>query len=77
MPQIDTKLSPNLPQEDEPQSVIHAPPDYDPFEHVTMKQKSPTEGSENTVLQPPSPEAIIFSPVEKVGPSHVGERSRS
>lgn len=65
MPQIDTRLPPRMPSEDEPQSVIHAPSDYRSFESNRTNQKSPTEGSENTVVSPPSPE-VVLSPVERV-----------
>ena len=66
MPQIDTRLPVRRPSEDEPQSVIHAPSDYKSFESSRPTQKSPTEGSENTVVSPPSPEAVL-SPTDRVG----------
>ena len=65
MPHIDTRLPPRVPSEDEPQSVIHAPSDYRGFESSRPNQKSPTEGSENTVVSPPSPE-VAMSPIERV-----------
>lgn len=65
MPQLDTRLPMRRPSEDEPQSVIHAPSDYKSFESGRPNQKSPTEGSENTVVSPPSPDAAL-SPSDRV-----------
>lgn len=66
MPPISTQLPYQAPSKDDPQSVIHAPSDYKNFENVNGSQKSPTEGSENTIVSPPSPEQPT-SPQEKVG----------
>ena len=65
MSKIDTQLAPAKPSDDDPQSVIHAPSSFKNFEETKESQQSPTQGSENTVVSPSTPEAIT-SPIEKV-----------
>lgn len=62
---LHTQLPPHKPADDEPQSVIHAPEGFKSFEDMRASQQSPTEGSENTVVSPRTPEAVM-SPTSKV-----------
>lgn len=68
MPQINTQFLPRKLSADEPQSVIHVPSNYKSFENAKPTDKSPTEASENTVVSPPTPDAL--NPADKVRSFH-------
>ncbi len=68
---IDTQVSKlsRSGSEDGPSSVIHAPSGFKKLKDGGSEPHSPTEGSENTVVSPDTPEAVR-SPKEKVRPVH-------